>query len=93
MGAEGVEAGVLLGAAHAPRLPVEGGVRWGDGADRGHRVHGDRALWLEVALVWLTLGGPDGTEQTGHGGQAPGAGEIWLRGKQSERNKIWFRKD
>lgn len=40
MGAEGVEAGVLLGAAHAPGLPVEGGVRRGDGADGGHRGHG-----------------------------------------------------
>lgn len=45
-----------------------------------------------MALVRLTLGGPDGTEQTGHGGQAPGAGEIWLRGNRTRETNYGLEK-
>ena len=65
MRAEGVEAGVQQGparAAAAAGLPAEGAGRV-DRGHRGHRGHGSRAVRLEVALVGVTLRGPDGAEQ------------------------------
>lgn len=76
MGAEGVEVGVLDRSAGALRLAAERGVRRGDG---GHGRHRGRPLMLEVALVRGALGGPDGPEQAGHGREAAGAREVWLR--------------
>lgn len=76
VGAEGVKAGVLLGWAAAARLPAEGSVR-------GDRC---RALLVEVALVGLALRGPNGAKQTGHGGEATRAREVWL-GEQERQTE------
>lgn len=76
MRAERVEAGVLQRSAGPHRLPNEGGVGRGDG---GHR---SRSLGLEVTLVGLALGCPDGAEQAGHGGETAGTGEVRLRGRK-----------
>lgn len=78
VGAERVEAGVLEGPAGGLRLPVEGGAGRGDGG------HGGRALRLEVALVRVALGGPDGPEQAGHGRQAAGPREVRLRSTSTQ---------
>lgn len=61
MWAERVEAGVLDRRTPSLWLPDEGGMRRGDGG------HGGGPLRLEVVLVGITLGRPDGSKQTGHG--------------------------
>lgn len=70
--AEWVEAGVLDGRVPPLWLPAEGGVRLTDGRDRGG------ALGLVLGVVGLALWGPDGSEQTGHGREAAGPGEVRL---------------
>lgn len=71
--AEGVEAGVVDGRVPPLRLPAEGGVRLTDGRDGGG------AFGLVLAVVGLALWGPDGSKQTGHGGEAAGPREerLW----------------
>lgn len=62
VGAEGVEVGVMFGWAGGARLTVErcvGGV-WRNGG---------RAVWLEMALVRLSVRSPDRTKQAGGDGR------------------------
>lgn len=72
MRAERVEAGVLDWCTPPLWLPAEGRMRRGDGG------HGGGSLRLEVAVVGLALGRPDGSKQTGHGREAAGPREVWL---------------
>lgn len=72
MWAEQVKAGVLDWCTPAFWLPAEGRMRQGDGGHRG------RSLRLEVIVVGLALGCPDGSKQTGHGREASCPGEVWL---------------
>lgn len=79
--AERVEAGVLDAPTGHLRLAAEGRVRrrrYGrDGRHRGW------SFMLEVALVGRALRRPDGSEQTGHGWEAAGTREVWLRRKDT----------
>lgn len=70
--AKRVEAGVLDGRIPPLWLPAEGGVRMADGRDRGG------PLGLVLGVVGLALWGPDGSKETGHGGEAAGPREVWL---------------
>lgn len=83
--AERVEVGVLDRSAGALWLPGEGRARRGDGGHGGHR---GRPLRLEVALVGLALRRPDGAEQAGHGGEAAGSREVWLKDEKEENRKL-----
>lgn len=72
MRAEQVEAGVLDWCTPSFWLPAEGRMRQGDGR------HGGRSLRLEMIMVGLALGCPDGSKQTGHGREASCPREVWL---------------
>lgn len=73
MRAKRVEVGVLDRCTPPLWLPAVGRMGWGDG------VHGGGLLRLEVVLVVLALGRPDGSKQTGHGREAAGPREVWLQ--------------
>lgn len=70
--AKWVEAGVLDGRVPSLRLAAEGGVRLADGRDWG------RPLGMVLGVAGLALWGPDGSEETGHRGEAAGPREVWL---------------
>lgn len=70
--AKWVEAGVLNGCVPPLRLAAEGGVRLADGRDWGG------PLGMVLGVAGLALWGPDGSEETGHGGEAAGPREVWL---------------
>lgn len=72
MRAKRVEAGVLDGRVPPLWLPAEGGVRLADGRDGGG------ALRLVLGVIGFALRSPDGSEETGHGGEAAGPREVWL---------------
>lgn len=73
MRAKRVEAGELVWGTSPLQLPAVRRVRRGDGR------HGGGTFRLKVALVGIALWGPDGSEKAGHGREAAGPREVWLR--------------
>lgn len=71
--AKRVEAGELVWDTSPLQLPAVRRVRRGDGRHRGGTFR------LKVALVGIALGGPDGSKKAGHGREAAGPREVWLR--------------
>lgn len=67
-----VEAGELVWSTSPLQLPAKRRMRWSNGR------HGGGPFRLKVALVGITLRGPDGSEQAGHGREAARPREVWL---------------